>query len=335
MTANTQMEIANQASPSVPPSPPQAPVKTGLDFRGIFQNPVTVKELRGRMRRGRVYIIITVYLLMMSVLVGLAYLGFSSTANSVGNSGMVQAVGKTVFGIVVGVEMMMVCFVAPALTAGAISSERERQTFDLLRTTLLPARSLVTGKLVSALFFLLLLLLVGLPLQSLASLFGGVSVEEVLVSFLLLAVTALAFSAIGLLVSSLMRSTLASTVISYVAAIIAVFGEPTLIGIALSFLGMLSSLMYSTNLSAFQTQIIEIALFSVGYLLVVINPLATIIASEVMLIEKQALFYTTLPLTNGGNFPILAPWIAYILFYGLLSLILIWLSIRLVRRAEK
>jgi ABC-2 type transport system permease protein len=330
-----QMNMDNPVNSPVPVNPSPEPVKNTLGVKKILSNPVTVKELRGRMRRGRVYIIISVYLLLMSGLVGLAYMGFSSAANSVGNSGMVQSVGKSVFGIVVGVEMMMVCFVAPALTAGAISSERERQTFDLLQTTLLPARSLVTGKLISALFFLLLLLLVGLPLQSLASLFGGVSVEEVMVSFLLLAVSALAFSAIGLLVSSLMHSTLGSTVISYVASIIVVFGEPTLIGIALSFLGMLTSMMYSTNLSPFQTQVIEIILYSVGYVLVVVNPLATIIASEVMLIEKQTLFFTTLPMTNGGNFPIIAPWIAYIIIYGFLSMILIGLSVHFVRRAEK
>jgi len=301
----------------------------------IFQNPVTTKELRGRMRKGKAYIIITVYLLLMSLLVGLVYLGLASSANNVGNSGMVQTVGKVVFGIVVGVEMMMVCFVAPALTAGAISSERERQTYDLLQTTLLPARSLVLGKLTSAISFLLLLLVVGFPLQSLASLFGGVAIGEVLVAFLLLIVTAFTFSAIGLLISSLMRSTLASTVISYVAAIIVVFGEPTLIGIALSFMSMLSGLMYSSNFTAFQVQILETVLYSVGYVLVAINPLATIIASEVMLVEKQTLFYTTLPMTNGGNFPIVAPWIAYVLFYGFFSLIFIWISIRLVRRVGK
>jgi len=287
------------------------------------------------MRKGKAYIIITVYLLLMSLLVGLVYLGLASSANNVGNSGMVQTVGKVVFGIVVGVEMMMVCFVAPALTAGAISSERERQTYDLLQTTLLPARSLVLGKLTSAISFLLLLLVVGFPLQSLASLFGGVAIGEVLVAFLLLIVTAFTFSAIGLLISSLMRSTLASTVISYVAAIIVVFGEPTLIGIALSFMSMLSGLMYSSNFTAFQVQILETVLYSVGYVLVAINPLATIIASEVMLVEKQTLFYTTLPMTNGGNFPIVAPWIAYVLFYGFFSLIFIWISIRLVRRVGK
>ena len=301
----------------------------------LFRNPVTVKELRGRMRRGKAYVIITVYLTLMSLLVGLVYLGLASSASNVGNSSGVQTIGKAVFGIVVGVEMMMVCFVAPALTAGAISSERERQTYDLLRTTLLSARSLVLGKLISALFFLLLLLVVAFPLQSLASLFGGVAVGEVLVAFLLLIVTALTFSTIGLLISSLLRSTLAATVISYVAAIILVFGEPTLIGIALSFLSMLSGLMYSANLAAIQVQILEILLFSFGYILVSLNPLATIIASEIMLVENQNLFYTTLPMSNGGNFPILAPWITYTLFYGLLSLVFIWLSIRLVRRPEK
>jgi ABC-type transport system involved in multi-copper enzyme maturation permease subunit len=159
------------------------------------------------MRRGKAYIVITIYLILMSLLVGLVYLGLASSANNLGNSGMLQTVGKVVFGIVVGVEMMMVCFVAPALTAGAISSERERQTFDLLQTTLLPAKSLVLGKLTSAMFFLLLLLVVAFPLQILASLFGGVALGEVLVAFLLLIVTAFTFSAIGLLISSLVRST--------------------------------------------------------------------------------------------------------------------------------
>jgi ABC-2 type transport system permease protein len=301
----------------------------------ILQNPVTIKELRGRMRRGRAYLIITIYLILMSALVGLVYLGLASSSNSAGNSSSVQAVGKVVFGIVVGVEMMMVCFVAPALTAGAVSSERERQTYDLLRTTLLPARALVLGKLTSALSFLLLLLVVGFPLQTLASLFGGVAIEEVLVAFLLLAVSALTFSAIGLLVSSILKSTLASTVISYVAAIIIVFGEPTLIGIALSFMSMLSGLVYTSSLAPLQVKILEALLFSTGYILIALNPLATLIASEVMLIEKQTLFYTTLPMSNGGNFPILAPWIAYVLIYGFISLIFIWISIRFVRRVER
>jgi hypothetical protein len=54
-----------------------------------------------------------------------------------------------------------------------------------------------------------------------------------------------------------------------------------------------------------------------------------------MLIEKQTLFFTKLPMTSGGSFPILAPWIAYVLIYGFFSLVFIWISIRFVHRVEK
>ena len=302
-------------------------------LRGLTQNPVVLKELRGRMRAGRAFLIITIYLLLMSLLVGLIYIGLASSRNTGGSSSIVQVVGKTVFGAVVGIEMMMVCFLSPALTAGAIASERERQTFDLLRTTLLPARSLVFGKLVSALSFLVLLLVVGFPLLALASLFGGVSVGEVLVAFLLLAVTALAFCAIGLVISSLMRSTLAATVISYVGAVIMVFGEPTLLAIAASFISMVGGL--GTSSSVAQQVLIETVLYVIGYLLVVVNPVATVVASELVLLNAQSFFYTTLPLTNGKTFPVISPWITYTILYGLFTLLLVWLSIIFVRRVGK
>ena len=69
-------------------------------------------------------------------------------------------VGKMVFGGVLAIELFMVCFIAPAFTTGAISGEKERQTFDLLRTTLLPARRIVIGKLIAALAYIVLLLVV-------------------------------------------------------------------------------------------------------------------------------------------------------------------------------
>ena len=145
----------------------------------LTRNPVVLKELRGRMRGPRAFIVLTLYLLLMSGFVALLYLVYIASVNSAvsGNSG--QLVGKFVFGAVVGIELLLVCFIAPAFTAGAISGERERQTYDLLRTTLLPAQALVLGKLASALSYMLLLLVAAFPLQSLAFLLGGVGPEEV------------------------------------------------------------------------------------------------------------------------------------------------------------
>lgn len=314
---------------------PVPPARRRLALPSVRDNPVILKELRSRMRGSRAFWIITVYLTFLSCIVGLIYAGLSaSNFSGVGNPILPQVVGKSVFGTVVGIELLMVCFLAPALTAGAIAAERERQTFDLLRATLLPARALVLGKLVSAMTFLLLLLFVGFPIQSLAFIFGGVSVEEVLVSFLLLLVTALGFSALGLVCSSLMRTTLASTVVSYVGAILLVFGIPLFLFVAISLFGTFAG-GFGMNLSSAQQSLLEIALYTLIYILVVINPLATLFASELMYTELQSVFYGTLPMSNGGLFPIVAPWITYTLVVLLFSGFLIWLSIRFVRRAEK
>lgn len=336
---NNSSELSPLQSPTAPalpsvPAPLSTPPRRRLALPAVRDNPVILKEMRSRMRGPRAFIMITVYLMLLSCIIGSIYLGFdTSMGSSVGTPVLPQTVGKSVFGAVVSIELLMVCFLAPALTAGAIAAERERQTFDLLRTTLLPARALVLGKLISAMSFLLLLLFVGFPIQSLAFLFGGVSIEEVLVSFLLLLVTALAFSTVGLFFSSFIRSTLASTVISYVGAILLVFGVPMVLTIALGFFGGLSGWTGGNPTSAQQT-LVEIILYVFGYLLVAVNPLATLIASELMFTEQQALFFTTLPLSNNMQFPIVAPWITYFLLYFLLSLALIWLSIHFVRRVE-
>ncbi|MBK8024641.1 MAG: hypothetical protein IPK19_25260 [Chloroflexi bacterium] len=60
------------------------------------------------------------------------------------------------FGIV-GIELILILFIAPAFTAGAITGERERQTYDLLQTTLLSKATFVIGKLESALGYIVLL----------------------------------------------------------------------------------------------------------------------------------------------------------------------------------
>lgn len=331
MIENTEpIHSPNDPVPAQSPPAVRQPLLTALR-----DNPVVLKELRSRMRGSRAFIIITVYLTLLSCLVSLVYASMAASYSNTGVTNILpQTVGKSVFGVVVGIELLMVCFLAPALTAGAIAAERERQTFDLLRATLLPARSLVWGKLFSAMSFLLLLLLVGFPIQSLAFVLGGISVEEVLVSFLMLLVTAFGFSALGLFISSLMRTTLASTVVSYVGAVLLVFGVPLLLLIAISFFGSFLG-GFTPNLTNAQQLIFEFMVFSLIYMLVVSNPLATLVASELMFTELQAVFYGTLPLSNGGQFPVVSPWITYSLLVLLLSGVFIGLSIRQVRRAER
>ncbi|MBI3362962.1 MAG: ABC transporter permease [Chloroflexi bacterium] len=292
----------------------------------LLANPVTLKELRGRMRGTRAFVVLTVYLVLMSGFASLLYFAYAASTN-VTSGPQGQIVGKIVFGGIVGIELFLVCFISPAFTAGAISGERERRTYDLLRTTLLPARSLVTGKLTSAASFIILLLLAAIPLQSLAFLLGGVAPEEVLIAQGILITTALAFGTVGVFFSALMRRTLGASVLTYTFALLSTLGLPLLL---LTLVPITSVFYYNSP-----EPLVEALLIYGGGFLVAINPIATAVATEVILVQEHTAFYFTIPLNNGVTIPLISPWLIYIPFYLLLSAVLLILSIAIVRRVEK
>ena len=315
-----------------PPPAPEAAAPRADRLRALrvllTRNPVVLKELRGRMRGPRAFIVLTLYLLLMSGFVTLLYLVYTASVNSAvsGNSG--QLVGKFVFGAVVGIELLLVCFIAPAFTAGAISGERERQTYDLLRTTLLPAQALVLGKLASALSYVLLLLVAAFPLQSLAFLLGGVGPQEVVIATLLLVATAFLFGTSGIFFSSLMRRTLGSTVVTYAFALMATLGLP-LILVAVVPLG--TALINN----AAPGPAVETALIFVFAILIATNPIATAVTTEILLVSQQSAFFFTLPLSNGTNLTLISPWLPYIIFCAILGSFMTIAGIFAVRRAER
>jgi ABC-2 type transport system permease protein len=296
-------------------------------------NPVTVKELRSRMRGARAFIFVTFFLAVMGCLVSLIY-GLISQAMQVSGGGgpQVHEVGKIIFGTVVIVELFAVSLLAPAFSAGAIAGERQRQTFDLLRTTLLPARSVVIGKLLSSLTFLLLLVLTGLPLVSLAFLLGGVTLLEVGIATALLVVTALSFSAIGLLFSSLLKTSLAATVISYVMAVLSMVGLPVLMFIGISFAGPFMYVSMGPVPGSHPNWTLLAVLFYVLGFFAATNPLLSAILTEALLLEGNTALVFSFNLGTGFNLWIVSPWVVFVVFHVFATGLLILASVRFVRR---
>src|SRR6476660_5789014 len=107
-------------------------------------NPLLTKELRGRMRGWRAIAILTAYLFVLAGVTWLAYTLITATANGTDLTG--AQLGKFLLGIIVVFQMFFVALLSPAFTAGIITGEREKQTFDLLMTTLLRPRSIILGK---------------------------------------------------------------------------------------------------------------------------------------------------------------------------------------------
>ena len=301
------------------------------DFRGFRMNPVMLKELRGRMRGVRAAVVMTVYLGLMSGFMVLLYL-ISTTANRVAGTAVTGDLGRILFVGVVGIELMLIIFIAPAFTAGAITGERERKTYDLLQVTLLPQPSFVMGKLESALSYIVLLLLAAIPLQSIAFLFGGVSETEVLLAFVMLAVTAIALGSLGMFFSSVAQRTLTASVRSYTVALAVTFGLPLLLSV---FLGYYSGALTGSGTGIDDSPVLETILIYTGLILASLNPVATSLFSQFMLIEYQEIgFWTATLSSDGSKIPLVAPWITFTIIYLSVSAILIVLSVRRMRRSE-
>lgn len=178
---------------------------------------ISVKELRGRMRGRRAFVILTLYLFLLGGFAWMVELLMeTSYQNSFGQSAAFASasIGQAIFAAMIMLETLQVVFLAPASTAGAISLEREKQTLGLLVTTPISSPAIVLGKLLSALTYVFLLILASIPLTAIVFVFGGVGPEDVVRSYAVLLVTALGLGAFGLCCSSLVKRTQATTAIS-------------------------------------------------------------------------------------------------------------------------
>jgi ABC-type transport system involved in multi-copper enzyme maturation permease subunit len=291
---------------------------------GLLQNPVTLKELRGRMRGRRAFAVLTLYLILLSSVLVLVYMSYAASA-AIPSSTAARTAGKGLFAAVLFVQVALVAFIGPAFTAGAISGERERQTFDLLRTTLLSAESFVLGKLISALSYIFLLVLVSIPLQSIAFLLGGLSLVELVLSQLVILVAAVAYALYGLWCSAVMRSTLTATVATFAGMLFLTIGLPIIAFVPIGMLGV--------SLSTSTRPYMEIVLVYGGLLLASINLPAALIVSEAFLLQQDALFFFSETIgSSATRVWLFSPWWVFIILHVIAAILLYIATVRRVRR---
>jgi len=104
----------------------------------------------------------------------------------------------------------------PALTATAISGERERQTLDLMLCSDISTLSIILGKLVVSIANIMLLVVASLPILGMVFLFGGITFGEVMLMFLYYIITALMAASLGIFLSTLFRKNVTAIIASYI-----------------------------------------------------------------------------------------------------------------------
>jgi ABC-type transport system involved in multi-copper enzyme maturation permease subunit len=179
------------------------------DVRPVFE-----RELRQRSRTARSMVVMTIFLLLA---LGVAFLTYTGeTASFSSDFGVArQNVGRSVFEWVLILELVLLLFVVPGISAGAITGERDRQTLLPLQVTLIGPFGIFFGKVLASSAFVLLLIVATAPILATAYLLGGVAFSQIVTGILALMGIGFLLAVLGVACSAMLRRTAAATLISY------------------------------------------------------------------------------------------------------------------------
>ncbi len=191
-------------------------------------NPVYKIGLKQSARTKKMIMLLLVYNLLLAGL-GLVvfYLTFDRAGRvreDVAYSGIL-----TLYSVMAAMEFVMVLFIVPASTAGAVVGEREKQTLDILLSTKITPLHIVVGKLAASISMVILLVVSSMPVLSVVFSIGGIVLSNLFTFLLLLVVTAVYIGSLGIFFSVCCRKTTGATVCAYLAMIVMVFLLPVVL----------------------------------------------------------------------------------------------------------
>lgn len=193
-------------------------------YRLLPANPILLRvvELGGKRKRDLVVRCIYLGLLTAIVLLSIAF-GSDRYTGDVSFSALTKVSGK-IFQQMSYVQLALVALLAPVFTAGAITQEKDSQTYDILLSTPLSNAQIVLGSLLSRLFFIVALLISGIPIFSITQIFGGVAISSIVASFGIAAATAFVTGALAMAIATFKVGTRRTIFSFYLAIIIFLVG---------------------------------------------------------------------------------------------------------------
>jgi len=149
--------------------------------------PIFDKELRVASRRKRTYLLRLIYILAITVFIGLVW--FDAVENFVRNgysvlvASQMSKVGKMIITNIVWFQFYTMPVLAVILLSSSISSEIQGKTIGVLVSTPITSFQIVMGKMLSKLFQLILLMAISVPILSMVRVFGGVPWNYIISTF--------------------------------------------------------------------------------------------------------------------------------------------------------
>ena len=174
----------------------------------IFRdNPVLIRELLVNLRSNRAFTLQFLYVSFLGIVV---YFAWPSEGKLVSAD-----LAQRLFNMFFLGQFFLVALVAPSFAAGSITGEKERKTYEMLLASPLQPTSILVGKLLSSLTYLVILILSSLPLVIICFLLGGILLSEIARAYLILILAAGTFGLLSLACSSYFSRTSSALVVSY------------------------------------------------------------------------------------------------------------------------
>jgi len=170
-------------------------------WRLIPGNPILLRVVQTAGKRKRDLFIRCAYLGLLVFFVIFSLVTTQGVTSSQSLTDLSNA-SRTIFRQMSYLQLALVALLAPIFTAGAITQEKDSQTYDILLSTPLTNAQIVLGSLMSRLFFVIALLVSGIPIFSVTQIFGGVAIRSIVMSFAIAAVTALVTGALAMAIAT-------------------------------------------------------------------------------------------------------------------------------------
>lgn len=291
-------------------------------------NPIWVKELKTRARVVRIPILLMFY----NAVVALIAVFMLLTSVDIFNGGLyTDYSGMTTLFAGLGVLQCGVGFlVTLVLTSSSISGEKENGTLDLMLVTPASPRTVIGGKLLSAISTSALFAVSSLPVLAIGTVYGGVNLEDMIylgIIFFLLSIYA---GSVGILCSTLMERSNLSMVTSLILEVGLIVG-PFL------FLEAINKILYS-KMQGVMDPVVSLG----GWVFVLlINPLMPVIDFCDRLLGRNSMMNLFFINYGIGEETALSYFLqryfseCCIIVQILLSFLFLWISMRKLRGRKK
>ncbi len=287
--------------------------------RHLKINPVIEKELRIKMRGWRSPALLAVYLAILGLVI---FFGFFENIFDIGYSFRTfnPRTAYNVYNALASFQLVLLTLIVPAVTAGAISGERERQTLDLMLCTNFSPLSIIIGKIAVSIAQIMLLIVASMPILGTVFLFGGVRITDLLLLIAYYLATALMVASIGIFFSTLFKKTSVANILTYLTLMFLHFG--TLVLFAFYVRVTMDPVNFTRpTFNEALAFLFANPMFGFSYLLEGPSGGGTILSLFTMVLSYGA-----------GNAPVVPPWVANMIFDVVVAAVLIPLSARLLRR---